>query len=307
MNKLTDLIQTFEKVDDWQGIVRQNFERKSGTYSFVTVTKIKVEYEKQIFNYPTKVVFEYGYIKAQKSITKYEKITINKKKIKITENKDVIPLSFYERKEKYTGEIFQILNDIVGNKILSNGHFSSDLLTPRDNPLYNIDSKQKWSSYLLVLNRKVKSDYSPVFEVPSILDDLLSDYGINYSYDLTLQDLVFVIFPMPYIKVVENKIKKDEVKESIFLVLEFNEVGFFYTSQLKIEIEALIKDIKKEVIYHRTVPIKFGKAKFQVVEITPDGRGEIGFAAISIKINGILVDKSSGYYIRDIKLDFKLK
>jgi hypothetical protein len=78
--------------------------------------------------------------------------------------------------------------------------------------------------------------------------------------------------------------------------------NLFYTSQLKIEIEALIKDSPQ-----KTIPIKFDKAKFQVIDLTPEIQGEIGFTAILKRINGILADKSSGYYSSDIKIDLKTK
>ncbi|MEN9302972.1 MAG: hypothetical protein RL264_1401 [Bacteroidota bacterium] len=307
MNKLSDLIKFFEPVSDWQEVVRNNFERKSGTYSYVTVTDIEVKYNDQVFYYPTKINFEYGYIKALKEIVRREKISLNEKQIKITERKKIIPFGFYERGKKYSGEIFQIINDIVGTKINSNCLFSPDLLTTRDSPLYNIDSNQKWASYLLVLQRISKNDSTVTPEMLDILNDLLDDYGIHYGYDSSLRDFVLVIFPMPYIKVVENKIKRNESNESIFLVLEVNQLGLFYTSQLKLEIDGLIKNVKKEIIYQKVESVKFGKAKYQVIELTPDSKGEIGFAAFSIKINGILVEKFSGYYIRDIKLDIKVK
>lgn len=307
MSKITDLIQTFEKVNDWKEVVRVNFERKSGTYSYVTVTDIEVSFDKKVFHYPTKIIFEYGYVKGERSIVKNERVTINRKKIKITEKKKIIPLSFYERRQKYSGEIFQIIEDIIGNKIFSENKFSPDLLTTGDNPLYGIDSKQKWASYLLVLSRASDNEKTTSQEDLSFLNDLLADYGIHYNYESTLHNYVFVIFPMPYIKVVENKIKKEDGNESIFLVLEYNEIGFFYTSQLKIEVDALIKDTKKEIIYQKVVPIKFAKAKYQIVEIVPDTKAEIGYTAISVKINGTLVDKFSGYYIRDIKFDIKVK
>jgi hypothetical protein len=307
MNKLIDLIQSFETVTDWQEFVNKNFERSAGTYSYATVSNIEVKYNHKILFYPTKIVFEYGYVKAQKSIIRIEKITLDKQVIKITERRKVIPFSYYERKGKYTGEIFQILNDIIGTCINKKGNFSPDLLSTHDSPLYNIDSKQKWASYLLVLQRQRKK------EVPSLLDtiesfnDLLADYGIHYSYAPSLRDLILIVFPMPYLKVVENKIKKRETGESIFLVIEFNELVMVYTSQLKIEIQALIKDFKQQTILDKTVPVKFDKAKFQVVEITPEVKSEIGFSAFTILINGTLVDKFSGYYIRNIKIDIKAK
>ncbi len=81
--------------------------------------------------------------------------------------------------------------------------------------------------------------------------------------------------------------------------------NLFYPSQLKIEIEALIKDFKEQTILKKTIPIKFDKAKFQVVELTPEMQGEIGFSAFLKRINGTLADKFSGYYIRDVKIDLK--
>lgn len=308
MNKLTELIQDFDKVDDWQGLVRQNFERKSGTYSYVTVTKIEVHIDSQVFHYPTKVVFEYGYVKSQRDITKNEKVVINKRQIKIIERKRIIPLSFYQRSHKYTGEIFQIIKDIVGRGTISEGLFSSDLLTPSDNPLFAIDSNQKWASYLLVLQKTRSLANSNIsLDRFDSSNNILNDYGIHYDFDPSLRDSVIVIFPMPYLKVVENKIKKKESGESIFLVIEFNQLGIFYSSSIKIEIDGLIKDVKKNTIYKKVESIKFGKAKYQVVELEPKEPSEIGFAAISIKINGTLVDKFSGYYIRDIKLDIKAR
>lgn len=83
--------------------------------------------------------------------------------------------------------------------------------------------------------------------------------------------------------------------------------NLFYTSQLKIEIEASIKDFKEQTILQKIIPIKFDKAKFQVVELIPKIQGEIGFSAFLIRINETLADKFSGYYIREIKIDLKTK
>ena len=143
--------------------------------------------------------------------------------------------------------------------------------------------------------------------ITELFSDLLVDYGIHYSFDTSLSDLIFVFFPMPYIKILENKIKKRDSGEVISLVLEFNDLGMFYTSKSKIEIEALIKDFDKNTILQKTISVKFDKSKYQMIEIAPDINGEIGFSAFSIKINDTLVEKTSGYYIRNIKIDIKTK
>lgn len=308
MNKLTDLIKSFTKLDNWQDIVKENFERKSGTYTYVTVTDIEVKSDKQVFHYPTKIVFESGYVKSQKNIVRQEKTTINNRQIKITERKKIIPLGFFQRVKIFSGDIYQIIADILDNVKIQTSSFSNDLLTPNDNPLYGVDSKQKWASYLLVLQKETNpgESVSPSEDF-GLLNDILDDYGIHYSFEKPLKDFVLVIFPMPYIRVVENKLRRNENGESVFLVLEFNQLPLFYTSQIKIEIDGVIKNLKSEIIYQKTEVIKFGKAKYQVVELFPERKSEIGFTDFSIKINGTLVDKFSGYYIRDIKLDIKAK
>lgn len=308
MNKLTNIIKDFIYVDNWQGIVKDNFERKSGTYSYVTVSEIEVRYDKQLFLYPTKVVFEYGYVQAQKNIIKQEKIAIDNKLIRITERKKIIPLGFYQRGKKYSGDIFQIITDIIGNSKIQSSSFSNDLLTPDDNPFFGIDSKQKWASYVLVLQKEIKQlEDNTNSEEFRFLNDILDDYGIHYGFEKSLQNIILVIFPMPYLKVVENKIRKNDAGEFIYLILEFNQLPLFFTSQIKIEIEGLMKNLKSETIYQKVETIKFGKTKYQLVELFPEKKSEIGYTTFSIKINGTLVDKFSGYYIRDIKLDIKEK
>jgi len=308
MNKLTDLIKTFKKVDNWQQFVENNFERKSGTYSYVSVTEIDIKYDKQLFRYPTKVVFEDGYVKAQKDITKRETLIINNKPVRIIERKKIIPLGFYKRDKKFSGDIYQIIADILGEKKIQNSVFSDDLLTPNDNPFFSIDSKQKWTSYLLILQQESKQKENITnLEDFSFLNDILNDYGIHYGFENLLQDYVIVVFPMPYLRIVENKIQKKDDNESIFLVVEFNQLPIFYTSQSKIEIDGLIKNLQGEIIYKETETIKFGKAKYQVVEITPKQKSEIGYTEFAIKINKVTVDKFSGYYIRDIKVNIKAK
>lgn len=306
MNNLTDLIQSFEKVGNWKDFVFKNFERKSGLYSYATVTDLKIEYNNQTLFYPTKINLEYGYTKFLKDSVKVDKIIVNKKIIIITERKKIIPFSFYKREGKYTGEIFEILSDIIGDKVNQECLFSSELLTFSDNPLYSVDSKLKWPSFLLVLQKQEKTDSLISLEQIDSLSDILTDYGIHYDYSPTLKNVIIVVFPMPYLKVVENKIRRNDDKESIFIVLEFNQLPIFYTTQLKIEIDTLIKDVNKEIIHQRSEVVKFDKAQFQMLEIFPEKPGQISYASITVKINGITVDRFSGYYIRDIKLDIKI-
>jgi len=300
MNNLTDFTKTFKKVDDWQEFVKNNFDRNSGSYSSVTVTEIEVHYKKQIFRYPTKIVFEYGYVKTQKNIIKNERL-LNNKQVKVVEKQQIIPLGLYKRDKEFSGDISQIITDILDNNKIESGSFSGDLLTPNDNPFYSIDSKQQWSSYLLVLKKENKLyEKDTNCEEINFLNDILDDYGIHYSFENSLQDHVLVIFPMPFLKIVENRIRKEkdnkDIDEYLFLVIEFNLLPFFFTSQVKIEIDGLIKDLKGETIYQKTKIIKCDKAKYQTVDIVPKQQSKIGYAEFAVKINGAVVDKFSGYY-----------
>ncbi len=307
MNKLKNLIEPFIDIDNWKEFVRLNFDRKSGTYSFLTVSRISVKYDGKIFYYPTKLIFEYGYVKSTKKIKKVEQIEYNEKKVIITEIKQVIHLGLYKREIKYSGDIYEIISDIIGPRRILKGRFSNDLLTINDNPLYSLDSNSKWPSYVLVLDRKNSRQQKSENNETNLSLDILNEYGIHYDYDYSLKEKFIIIFPLPYVKIVENKIKREQEKESIFLVLEYNQLGIFYTPGVKIELESLIKDLKQDIIYEKTEPIIFSKAKYQVIEILPDKIGQISFASFTIKLNGKIVDKTVGYYAREIKLDVKIK
>ena len=59
MNKLTDLTESFVEIQNWKELVQQNFDRKSGIYSYAVVSKLEVVYDKKSYFYPTKINFEY--------------------------------------------------------------------------------------------------------------------------------------------------------------------------------------------------------------------------------------------------------
>lgn len=307
MNKLADLTESFDEIQNWKELIQQNFDRKSGIYSYAVVSRLEVVYDKKSYFYPTKIIFEYGYVKSSKKIKKTESFKINNIDVKIIEQKEIISLGFYKRGKKYSGDIYEIITDIVGKESNLLAKFSNDLLQLGDNPLYGIDSKLKWPAYLLILTEKIEGESINSEKENLELKDILDDYGVHYSYDNSLKNNYIIIFPLPYVKIVENKIKRNGDRESIFLVLEFNQLGIFYSPGIKIEIESIIKDIKKEIIYEKTETLIFNKAAYQVVEIQPELNGQISYSSIAIKMNGNIVEKTTGYYIRDIKIDVKIK
>jgi hypothetical protein len=307
MNKLSDLTESFVKIQNWEELVQQNFDRKSGIYSYAVVSRIEVIYDKKKYFYPTKIIFESGHVKSSKKVIKTESLKINNLKVKIIERKEIIALGFFKRDKKYSGDIYEIIIDIVGKKSSLLSKFSNDLLPLTENTLYGIDSKLKWPSYILVLNKKNESE-SIIDENENLeLKDILDDYGVHYSYDSSLKDNYIIIFPLPYVKIVENKVRRNGDRDSIFLVLEFNQLGIFYIPGIRIEIESIIKNTKQEVIHEKTETLIFNKASYQVVEIQPENSGQISYSSIVIKMNGNIVEKTAGYYIRDIKIDVKIK
>ena len=76
----------------------------------------------------------------------------------VIERKEIISLGFYKRGKKYSGDIYQIISDIVGKEPNLLAKFSNDLLQLGDNPLYGIDSKLKWPAYLLILTKKIEGN-----------------------------------------------------------------------------------------------------------------------------------------------------
>ena len=312
MKTIQSLIEkaAFIKVDNWQKVVGQDFNWKSGAYSYVTVTEMEVEYKTQTFRYPVKVVFECGYLKQQKVVTTSDETTINGELIKIIERKKFIPIGLYQKNGKFSGHFPQIIDDILEGNNVSSSYYFNDLLTTRDNPLYSIDSTQKWASYLLVLkkeNKNIKPTNDRNDEFVTFLNGMLDGYGIHYDFEETLQDLVLIVFPAPYLRVVENRIKKTDSGESVFLVFELNFFSFLHLSQREMTIDAVIKNTEDKIIYQKVEKRPLDYCGYQTVELFPEQKSEIGHAAVSIKINDVLVDKVSGYYMRKVNINLGVK
>jgi hypothetical protein len=302
MNQLKDLIDSFQPTSDWKQFIRSNFERKSNAYNFVSVSRLQIKFKNKVYHFPTKIVFDYGWVKAEKHIKRTEKFLEGSEWVTITETKTITPFGYFERRERFSGEFDEILEDVIGSKKRFASLISENLLQTGDNPLYGIDSLQQWPAYIMVL-QNTNSRAGSFQDVPDIWNDLLTDYGIHYSFDPSLYNTTIVIFPMRYIKILENRIRRKE-KESIFVVLEFNSLPLFYITRLNIEIKAIIKDTNDQVYEQRQI-VKYEKTRFQTVDIIPEAPCEVAFSDISVLINNTLVNRTSGYYIRNIKIDVK--
>ncbi|HLF52554.1 hypothetical protein [Flavobacterium sp.] len=314
MDDFGSIIKNFQILSDWESYIKENFERRSGLYSFVSIIEFRIEIDKRKYIYPRRIIFESGYIKAKKIINKIEKTTSYTKKVKTVERKIQIPFGYYKRENKYSGELINIMKDIFRGNTFEYCKFSNDILQIGDTPLFNIDSKIDWPSYVLFYFRNNSKDIIPIDNVQNenedyiILKDISSESGMHYTYSEKLKLIDFVIFKIPYLKIIENRIKKEnDGFEKLFFVLEYGDLSIFYNSKYDIKAKVLIKDIEKNVIFDDTVKIDFDKSKYQTLEVKPKIRSEIGFSLIDIYINNILVDKRSGYYIRSIKIDVKVK
>ncbi|WP_157499513.1 hypothetical protein [Flavobacterium commune] len=305
MENIDNIIGKSSPISDWKEFVKENFQREAGIYSFLTVRTLEIEYNNEKFVYPKRIVFESGYARSIRKLKTVETVTHFKKTVKVIEKKEVIPFGLYQRRNKYSGDFFEILADIIKSDNLQS-YFSNDLLPINDNPLFSIDSKLNWPSYLLTLNTSNQIYSEERNEDISFLKDIAQEYGFHLPYTKSLEELIFIIFPMPYIKIVENKINKDSENEKLYLVLEFNDTSFFYTQKnLNIKLEALIKGTKEEVLLDKEFKLEFKKSKFQIVELDVMNGGIISYSSLKISINNVIVSKTSGYYIRDIKINVK--
>nr|WP_321486883.1 hypothetical protein [uncultured Draconibacterium sp.] len=320
MNEIEAIFKKFEPLEKWEDFIEGNFERKAGLYTSVSIKEFRIEIENEKFYYPRRIIFENKYVKAKKIINQIEKTTVNGKKVKVVERTTIIPFGFYKRENKYSGEIINIVKDIFINYNIQSCEVSSELLQLGDNPLFNIDSNIDWPSYIIAFKRtyKGKNKQNQIASYPNtslskkeenpILKDISSEYGIHYSFSNDLINTDFLILKIPYLKIIENKIKRDiEKKEKLFFVLEYADSSIFYTTKLDIKAKVLIKDVDKEIVFDNYVSIPFDKSKYQVFEVKPDCNCEISYSSIELIINNTLVDKRSGYYIRSFKIDVKTK
>lgn len=319
MNNIDSIIKDFEHLDKWEDFIEGNFERKAGLYSCVSIKEFRIEIGNKKYHYPRRIVFDNNYIKAKKTINKIERTVVNGNRVVISERTTTIPFGFYKRQNKYSGEIINIIKDIFINFKIQSCKVSKELLQLGDTPLFNIDSNIDWPSYVIAFERfhkeQIKIDLSSDTDSilskdeQPLLDDIASEFGIHYSYSNKLKNIDFLILKIPYLKIIENKIKREKDNyEKLFFVLEYSDSSIFYTtSKLNISAKVLIKDVNKEIIFDDLVNITYDKSKYQVFEVKPNSISEIAYSSIELYINNTLVDKRSGYYIRSFKINMKRK
>lgn len=312
MSEITSILKGFIPLPNWEDYINDNFGRNAGLYSSASIKELYVNIDGIRYNFPHRIIFNNEYIKSKRNIRKIETTVIDNRKVKVIERTRHIPFRFYQRdNRRYSGSILDIIKDILCDKPFSVCLYNNNLAQVGNSPLYNIDSNIEWPSYIFYFGVNPEyliSDISDTDQATlSILTEITREYGINISYNEAITNSYLVIFPISYIRVAENRIKKDENgQEKLSLILQFNRFNtIFSISRPEIEARILIKDIYNQTIYKQSVPIKYENSQYCFLEIAPAPRHEIGFSSIEIFVNNVLVENRSGHYIRSIKIDMK--
>ncbi len=225
--------------------------------------------------------------------------------------KYIYKLSFYERDSNlFTGKISDILQDIfkLHDLKVSKVYYSKQIESYSNNILFNINSNIKWASYVFLFQIESISNKGDNIEISEDTRKVLTDNGFNFSLEPNFENNIFVILPLPYIRFVENKIINPNTdKESLLIVLERNKFRWPLITDRKIELKVILKNTKNDEIYNEEITIEDNDNKrFIFYTISPSQSSPIGWSEVKVFISGTMVDFQSGYYIRNIKVNFKV-
>lgn len=301
---------------NWKEIVDDNFNRRSGVYFFVQSVETLIIIGKTKIKLPRKIVFSNEYERLRRKSIKNTIIPYKGKKITIKETEQIIPFGTYERKFKFSGNFSEIISDIIKHTNTNSCRFSDDLLEVGNYPIYGIDSKIKYPSYLLQIGYNQQFDknlqkqkYYDILkddELKSVLKDLLETVGINYDIFEIDPEITNVIFPIPYIRIIENRLSTSSEHEAIDLTLEFNR--FFYQSFKMGNLQAKYKitELNGSETESNIENIEFTGNRIKNIKIRPSKLSKIGMVDLKILINNIEVNQFKGTYIRGFKIDTKI-
>ena len=306
-----ETIQKLTPCSEWEALIDSNFNRRSNIYQYLIKSDYSISVDNQRIKLPSKIVFHNGYERFRSISSKETIIEYKSKKIVLNEKTHIIPFGLYERKYKYSGSTAQILKDVVGEESL-NCMFSDKLLEIGNYPLYGIDSKLEYPSYLLLFekmksNNKQKTSIDlNTEEFKSVMKDVLMSIGINYEIDNINANLTYVIFPLPYIQIIENRLNTKDEKEKVTLTLKFNSTFYNVFRQNKIFIDYEIKELNGDVSEKSKIKIDFEGREIMVVNVCPQKIKKIGLCKFKILISDVEVNHFSGTYIRSIQINTKI-
>jgi hypothetical protein len=306
-------IESLTHNTDWRSFVDENFNRKSGVYHYLVYSETKILIDKKQIHLPNKIVFNSGYKRFRMKESKVSEFEYRKKKYKLLEKRQIIPFGTYERKFKFSGSFSQILNDILKESATEDCLFSNKLLETGNYPLFGIDSNIKYPSYLVKIKQDTNSKTTSSIEHQSIneeekdaIKEILGYVGVHYEPYEIQDGTTFIIFPLPYIRIVENRLNTKGETEGVNLTIEFNKDFHNVFKSNKIELQYEISDIDKERKDESKVVIEFDGKRFVELMVRPKNISKIGLCKFKILINNVEVNQFQGTYIRGFKINTKI-
>ena len=275
---------------NWRNFIDENFNRKSGVYLYLIYSETKILIDKKHIRLPNKIVFKSDYQRFRMKESKVSEFEYRNKKYKLLEKQQIITFGTYERKYKFSGSSSQILNDLLKDSVSNDCHFSNKLLETGNYPLFGIDSNIKYPSYLIEIkgtgdsNRKLNStsiDYEAVSdEEKDAIKEILGYIGVHYEPNEVQSDSTFIVFPLPYIRIAENRLDTKGETERVNITLDFNKD--FYSV------------------------FKSNGKRFSDLMIQPKNISKIGLCKFKVLINNIEVNQFQGTYLRGFKINTKI-
>jgi hypothetical protein len=309
-------IEKYSYFPDWRNLVDANFLRNSGVYSYLVSTETDIFLDKDRLKLPRKIVFMSKYERFRRKSSKNTVIEYKGRRILIKEKIQIIPFGTYDRKYKFSGTFSEILNDLIKQKNIFECKFSEKLLETGNYPLFGIDSNIKYPSYLLQISDKFKfqnltekqiNNYIiENEELKSVIKDILATIGIYYElYDIN-PEMIYVIFPLPYVKILENRLDTSDKNEKVSLTLEFNKDFYNVFKKSTIELHYEIKELNSEFSEKSFFKFEFTGKSIYEIKINPKNITKIGLCSFKVLINEIEVNQFKGTYIRGFKINTKI-
>lgn len=308
-------IESFVYNSNWKNLIDENFGRNSGVYSYLIYTETKIIIDKLHISLPNKIVFKSDFQRFRMKSSKESNIEYRGKKYKLLEKQQIIPFGTFERKYKFSGSISQILNDLLKETVELECRFSNKLLETGNYPLFGIDSNIKYPSYLVELRNLVKLKTKPYNfngfsfeneEQKGAIKDILGYVGIYYELNDIINKSTFIIFPLPYVRIAENRLDTKGENEKVNLTLDFNKDFYNVLKSSKIEIQYEITELNGDKKEDSKILIEFNGKRLVEVSICPKTLNKIGLCNFKILINNIEVNQFRGTYLRGFTINTKI-
>lgn len=302
-----------EKLSDF---IDANFNRENGIYTYLTKTEYKVKIDNNTIYIPNKIVLNSGYQRFRRSEKNTHSINYKGKKIVMIIKTTIIPFGNYERKFRYSGKLSEIINDTINfQETKENYFFSNDLIPEKMDNLYEIDSKIQYPSYLLFSRKNSDKDILHNSTLSSKLSeetldfikDSLSLIGINYDLKEIDEVSNFIIFPVPYLRILQNKLDTASENEKVSLIIEKNPLFHNLFNNNIFKIQYNIKELNSDIVDDQVITIPFSNKAIQNIEIQAKRINKIGLCKLNFFLNDVLINKTYGSYIRGIKINTKIK